>query len=112
MSNYIYEDTNKKNNTELEEKLYTSQSHAEYIDNEGNPRTSKEDNALAQARKRPDGSYRYMIKLNAQLKPFNVLSIYGESAPSQFLETVCRQQHKYKTVNLNIFDLLQRYHLI
>lgn len=105
MNEYIYQNPAGTNETKTEEKLYTSKSYAEYIDDDGNPRTNNEEAALAQVRKRADGSYRYMIKLNAQSKPFNALSIYGEDSPSKFLDTVCRQQHKFKTVNLNVFEM-------
>lgn len=105
MNKYIHQNPIKTDDTQIEEKLFTAKSYAEFIDSDGNPRTNQEESALAQMRKRADGSYRYMIKLNAQSKPFNMLSIYGEGSHSKFLDTVCRQQHKFKTVNSNVFEM-------
>jgi hypothetical protein len=109
MSDYIYQQSTPIKTNETEELLYTTKSYAEFIDDDDNPRTNNEDLAFAQIKKRPDGSVRYMIKLNAQSKPYNILSIYGESSPSKFLDTVCRQQHKYKSVNMNVFEMYLKF---
>lgn len=79
----------------------------EFLDNNSNPRVSKENDSRVLAKKilRDDGSVKFTIKTNASGKLQNPVSIYGTEKTNNFLDRVCRSSDKFKEVNMKTFDL-------
>jgi hypothetical protein len=78
----------------------------EFLDDNRNPRVSKESDNRVLAKKifRDDGSFRMSIKLTNNGKVQNPMSIYGAEKQSSFLDRVCRSQNRFKEVNMKVFN--------
>lgn len=86
--------------------LYTLFDNHDYVDNNNNPRSKRDDNrVLAKKIIRDDGSIKYMIKRDGSGKLYNPISIYGDnpSRSSTFLDKTCKD-FKFRTVNMKIFE--------
>jgi hypothetical protein len=69
-------------------------------------RAVDDEKVYAKKIKRNDGSIKYMIRLDYAAKLYNPLSIYDKSDQSQgteFLNSVCRSNKKFKEVNEKAF---------
>lgn len=89
----------------LEDNFYTLSGLQDFLDNEGNPRL-KEDGANTFAKKyiRKDGTTKYVVRLNANGKFYNPVSIYGQEPTKSFLDRVCRSNNKHKEVSQKVFE--------
>ena len=112
MNNFIYSQQESQSpDTSKGDAYYTISGREDFLDQEDNPRSKKEDTETVMAKKllRVDGTYRYMIKLDRTGKIYNPLSIYGQNQATSFLDRVCRSQNKFKDVNQKAFSMYMNF---
>lgn len=101
----------KKNTTENTE-FYTISGEEDHIINGIPIRNLDDDKVYAKKIQRADASLRYLIRLDPTAKLFNPLSIYDGTDKRQvteFLNTVCRTNKKFREVNYKVFELYLRF---
>lgn len=93
---------------EEKEFFYTSLGEQDFLDNEIPMRNQEDENVYAKKIIRSNGSIKYMIRLDYSAKFFNPFSIYDKEDQRQsieFLNSVCRNNKKFKEVSSKVFDL-------
>lgn len=110
----IFSENNVFSNQHAEEKvfLYTIEGQQDFLDNDMPMRQHDDDSVYAKKIIRSNGSIKYMIKLDYSAKLFNPLSIYDKEDKRQvteFLDSVCRNNKKFKEVNSKVFDLYTKF---
>lgn len=92
---------------EIISEYFTLTGEEDNIINDLSIRTIDDEKVYAKKITRNDGSIKYMIRLDYSAKLYNPLSIYDKSDQSQgteFLNSVCRSNKKFKEVNAKAFD--------
>ena len=98
-----------------EDKLYTSMDNATSIDEDGFPRTDQTQDVYAKAtcnkktkhitdRKQ---HYSYYIKCNPQQEAFNPIKLHSSlktKTQNKFINTVCKNEWRFREVDQSIFD--------
>lgn len=104
---YIFKQDRTANRKETQEEFFTLMGSEDFMDDNNNPRVTKETNDKVYAKRilRDDGSYRYSIRLSSSGKLFNPLSIYDNTGNKNFIERICRSSDKFRNVNGQAFDL-------
>ena len=110
----IFSENNVFSNKHTEEQvfLYTIEGQQDFLDNDMPMRQKDDDSVYAKKIIRSNGSIKYMVKLDYSAKLFNPLSIYDKEDKRQvteFLDSVCRNNKKFKEVNSKVFDLYTRF---
>jgi hypothetical protein len=81
--------------------------------NHGIPtRNNDDDKVYAKKIQRSDASLKYLIRLDPSAKLFNPLSIYDQTDKrpiTEFLNSVCRTNKKFKEVNSKTFELYLKF---
>lgn len=93
---------------EEKEFFYTSLEEQDFLDNEIPMRNQEDENVYAKKIIRSNGSTKYMIRLDYSAKFFNPFSIYDKEDQRQsieFLNSVCRNNKKFKEVSSKVFNL-------
>lgn len=109
MDEFILEHNNKTANQTNE--FYTLIGLEDYKDEQNNPRITYENSEKILAKKivREDLSVRFSVKLGANGKMYNPVSIYGEEKTNNFLDRICRNNNKFRDVNAKAFDLYVKF---
>lgn len=93
-------------------KLYTIIGEEDDIDDGIPIRNTDDDKVYAKKVQRADASFKYLIRLDPTAKLFNPLSIYDETDKRQiteFLNSVCRTNKRFKEVNFKTFELYLKF---
>jgi hypothetical protein len=102
MSDFIFNP--KKNEANPLDEFYSFIDNSSFIDEKNNPRVEENsEHVLAKKIYRSDSSYRLMIKVNTDHKPYNPISTYGKEKSSSFLDAIARSD-KFIQVNQKAFD--------
>lgn len=106
----IFSENNVFANKHTDEQLffYTIEGQQDFLDNDIPMRQNDDESVYAKKIIRSNGSVKHMIKLDYSAKLFNPLSIYDKEDKRQvtdFLDSVCRNNKKFKEVNSKVFDL-------
>lgn len=75
-------------------------------------RSNDDDKVYAKKVSRADSSSKYLIRLDYSAKLFNPLSIYDgtdKRQATEFLNSVCRNNKRFKEVNEKTFDLYLKF---
>lgn len=106
--NNIFSTKHTTENTEF----YTISGEEDHI-NDGTPmRKNDDDKVYAKKVQRSDSSLKYLIRLDPSAKLFNPLSIYDQTDKRQvteFLNTVCRTNKRFREVNHKTFELYLKF---
>lgn len=112
MSDFIFTSNNSIFNTNkdtenTEEISYTITGMEDECDDNGCPIVEDKDaeNVFAKKIIRKNGTTKFLIRLSANGKLFNPMSIYGLEKDKTFLDRICRSNSKFKEVNHKVFDL-------
>lgn len=85
---------------------YTILGDHEYLDDNHNPRLSKENEiTFAQKITYPSGNVKYFIKIGPYGKIYNPIGMYSEGTASKFLSKFGKKAWDFKSVNQKIFEL-------
>lgn len=107
-NNNVFGTQNTRENVEL----YTIAGEEDDI-NHGIPtRNNDDDKVYAKKIQRSDASLKYLIRLDPSAKLFNPLSIYDQTDKrpvTEFLNSVCRTNKKFKEVNSKTFELYLKF---
>jgi hypothetical protein len=103
--NFIFTpNINKTSDTERKETLYCFLGEHEFIDDDNNPRTSKESpKVLAKIISTPS-SNRYFIKIGTYGRIYNPIGMYTEGREGKFLAKIGKNEWNFREVNKEIFD--------
>lgn len=99
-------------NTQLpSDKYYCVLSDKEFIDDDNNPRVNDETNPsiLAKIKHRPDGTAKYMVRLDRSKRFFNPLSPLPDTKNTKLLQTITTNESKFKEVNFRAFDMYLKF---
>jgi hypothetical protein len=105
MTDFIFEPRNTLDNEkEKKDEYYTFIDDSDFIDSNNNPR-SKKDSSKVLAKKilRPDNTYKLMIKITRDNKPYNPMSIYGNRKESTIFDNA-NTNNKFIQVNNKAFE--------
>jgi hypothetical protein len=93
------------------EKFFCILSEKEFIDDDNNPRLKDESNqnVMAKIKYRPDGSAKYMIRLDNSRRFFNPMSPLPDNKNTKLLQTVSTNDLKFKEVNHRAFDMYLKF---
>lgn len=69
----------------------------------------KESDVLAYKTQKVNGDYKFMIRINADRKLYNPLSIYGHDRSFKLLNNISRSNLEYREVNSQAFDFYLRF---
>jgi hypothetical protein len=90
--------------TKQEEEFFTLSGLGD--DNESiNVKNEEKNNVFAKKITRKNGSFKFLIKTNANGKLYNPITIYGQDKENNFLDKICRSNSKFVEVNQKTFDL-------
>lgn len=92
--------------------LYTIAGEEDEVNNGVPIRNNDDDKVYAKKIQRSDASLKYLIRLDPSAKLFNPLSIYDQTDKRQateFLNSVCRTNKKFKEVNSKTFELYLKF---
>lgn len=103
MEDYIYSiKKNKTENTEKEtEQFYTIYGEQEYLDSQGNPRISSNDESKVFAKQINNKFY---IKAGINGHIFNPIGMYSEGRQQKFLSKVGKNEYSFQRVNEKVFS--------
>lgn len=100
----LYKEHNNITEDCLEEQFFTISGLEEFLYN-GVPRRQQNDqHVYAKRIQKKDGTYKLSIKTGSNGKLYNPISIYGEDTKSTLLDSVCKSNDKFKTVNNKTFE--------
>ena len=112
MSDFIFTSNNsifntKKDSENSKEISYIFTGMEDQCDDNSCPiiNNNESENVFAKKILRKNGTAKFMIRLNANGKLFNPVSIYGLEKDKTFLDRICRSNSKFKEVNQKVFDL-------
>lgn len=112
MSEFIFTSNNnifnsQKENENSSEISYTLTGMEDYLDQSELPllKDNESDKVFAKKVIRKNGTKKFLIRLAANGKLFNPMSIYGLEKEKTFLDRICRSNSKFKEVNHKVFDL-------
>jgi hypothetical protein len=92
--------------------FYTIVGEEDFINEDLPMRSEEDDKVYAKKITRSNGSIKYMIRLDYSAKLYNPFSIYDKEDKRQvtdFLNSVCRSNKKFKEVNGKVFDLYLKF---
>jgi hypothetical protein len=95
---------NKPSNTERKETLYCFLGEHEFLDQDNNPRVSKESPKVLAKIVSTSMSNRYYIKAGTHGKIYNPIGMYSEGKEGKFLAKIGRNEWNFTAVNKGIFD--------
>jgi hypothetical protein len=85
---------------------YTIIGDQDFLDSNGKPRASKENNkVVAKTVTTDDKPSRYYIKVGTYGKIYNPIGLYSEGNNTKFLSKIGRKQFEFKEVNNKVFDM-------
>lgn len=106
-NNSIYaKETSSIDNDEL---CYTMVGLESFVDDDELPRTNDNDKIFAKRVARPNGTTKYLIRLGANGKLFNPVSIYGIEQQKTFLDRICRSDKRFKEVSSKTFEYYTKF---
>lgn len=106
---------NQSNNTDISDQnitRYCLVDNKTTEDDSGYPiinNPKKESDVLAYKTQKVNGDYKFMIRINADRKLYNPLSIYGKDRSFRLLDNITRSNLEYKEVNSIAFDFYLRF---
>jgi hypothetical protein len=115
MSDFIYTPkslftTNSDKNETVETEFFTSKDSADFIDEQGYPRSKSDSNSVfAKKNIRKNGSHKYSIRMGNNGKFFNPFSIYDKEHDNIFINKICRSSDKFKEVNIKVFGFYMEF---
>lgn len=85
---------------------YTILGQEDYLENDLPLKTEEDDLVYAKKTLRVNNSIKYSVRLATDGKLLNPFSVYDDNKINNqtFLESVCRANHKFKTVNETTFN--------
>lgn len=107
-NNNVFDTKNTRENIDL----YTIAGEEDEVNNGVPIRNNDDDKVYAKKIQRSDASLKYLIRLDPSAKLFNPLSIYDQTDKRQateFLNSVCRTNKKFKEVNSKTFELYLKF---
>ena len=96
---------NKSNLVPDETMLYTIIDQHNFIDDDNNPRLSKNSNRVYAKRITKNNTQKYLIKVDNTNKFYNPLSPVSSIKPTKILQTISIPKNQFKQVNQEIFSM-------
>lgn len=111
MNNFVF---NQSDNTAKSDNItkYCLVDNKTREDESGHPivdNPAKESYVLAYKTQKANGEHKFMIRINADRKLYNPLSIYGKDRSFKLLDNITRSSLEYKEVNSTTFDFYLRF---
>jgi hypothetical protein len=106
MSDFIYTNTTKLNSNTEQDKFYGIISNYDFVDQDNNPRISKENDerVLAKVKYKINGHAKFLVKLDNAKKLFNPTSPLSENRKNQLLEQYSVDSSNFREVSKKVFD--------
>lgn len=103
---FIYNQKKQSTKDKKTEKFFCLADDQEFLDDDNNPRISQEEDkrVLAKVKYKPNGSVKYLIKLDHNKKLFNPLEQTSEYQSIKNMHSISSNQHVFKEVNSKTFD--------
>ena len=112
MTEFIFTNNNnifntQKDNENATEIGYTMVGMEDTLDQNDLPLSNDNEAEKVFAKKilRKNGTTKFLVRLSANGKLFNPVSIYGLEKEKTFLDRICRSNSKFREVNQKVFDL-------
>lgn len=110
MNNFMFQQPNEEKQEDITRYCLVDKKDSE--DDTGNPvleNPKKESDILAYKVRKINGDYKFMVRINADRKLYNPLSIYGTEKSYKLLDNITRSSLQYREVNCTVFDFYLRF---
>lgn len=112
MSEFIFQQKSQNTRFDDDSTRYCIFGSHDVLDSDGYPvvvNTNNKSPILAYKTKKPNGDFKYMVRINYEKKMYNPLSIYGQDKSFKLLDNITRSSIEYKEVNSTAFDFYLRF---